>query len=68
MFGAIMRGEVFDKRKAILFGLIIAGFISGGTSGAYLFTQLQFQALLVPAVICLMLAVLYRLVNSLKKS
>ncbi|WP_417438591.1 YoaK family protein [Idiomarina sp.] len=61
MFGSVMRGKAFDKRKAILFGLIIAGFVTGGASGAYLFTLLQFQALLVPAVICLALAVLYRL-------
>lgn len=60
MFGSVMRGKAFDKRKAILFGLIIAGFVTGGASGTYLFTLLHFQALLVPAVICLALAVLYR--------
>lgn len=60
MFGSVMRGKAFDKRKAILFGLIIIGFVTGGASGAYLFMLLQFHALLVPAVICLALAVLYR--------
>ncbi|MGM0906423.1 MAG: YoaK family protein [Pseudomonadota bacterium] len=61
MFGSVMRGQAFDKRKAILFGLIIVGFVIGGTSGAYLFALLKFQALLVPGVICLGLAGLYRL-------
>lgn len=61
MFGSVMHGQAFDKRKAILFGLIIGGFIIGGTSGAYLFALLKFQALLVPGVICLGLAGLYRL-------
>ncbi|WP_158967858.1 YoaK family protein [Paraglaciecola sp. L3A3] len=59
MLGAKLRGEEFDKRKALLFLLIIAGFISGGTVGAYLFTLLQFQGLFIPAGICLLLAFSY---------
>lgn len=59
MLGAKLRGEVFDRRKALLFLLIIAGFISGGTLGAYLFSHLQFNALFIPAGICLILAVSY---------
>lgn len=60
MLGARLRGEAFDKRKAILFLLIIAGFISGGTLGAWLFVRLQFQALLVPAIVCIILSAGYR--------
>ena len=60
MFGSLLRGEPLDKRKAILFLLIICGFISGGVIGAYLFGHFQFQALLAPAGICLMLAGVYR--------
>lgn len=59
MLGAKLRGEIFDKRKALLFLLIIAGFISGGTLGAFLFNHLKFNALFVPAGICLILAVSY---------
>lgn len=61
MVGSILKGEAFDKRKAILFLLIIAGFISGGTFGAYLFNLVQFRALLAPAFICLLLALSYRI-------
>jgi len=63
MFGAKMRGESFDKRKAILFLIIIVGFIGGGTIGAVVFERLIFNALIVPGVICLVLAIGYRLYN-----
>lgn len=59
MFGAKLRGEVFDKRKALLFLLIITGFILGGTLGTYSFSFLKFQALFIPATICLLLALVY---------
>ena len=59
MLGAKLRGEEFDKRKALLFLLIIFGFISGGTFGAYLFSIFQFNALFIPAGICLILALSY---------
>jgi uncharacterized membrane protein YoaK (UPF0700 family) len=59
MLGAKLRGEVFDKRKALLFILIIVGFISGGTLGAYLFSMFKFQALFIPAGICFLLALSY---------
>lgn len=61
MAGSALRGEDFDKRKLTLFLLIIAGFISGGTFGAYLYGQFLFKALLAPAFICLTLAIIYRL-------
>ncbi len=59
MLGAKLRGEPFDKRKALLFLLIIFGFILGGTLGFYLFAALAFYALIVPASICLSLALFY---------
>lgn len=37
MLGAFLRGEGFDRRKALLFLIIITGFIAGGTLGAVLF-------------------------------
>jgi uncharacterized membrane protein YoaK (UPF0700 family) len=60
MLGAKLRGGRFDKRKALLFILIISGFILGGALGAYLFSLWQFFALALPALICLLLAVGYR--------
>ncbi|GAA0204824.1 YoaK family protein [Kangiella japonica] len=54
-----LRGEPFDKRKALLFILIIVGFVLGGALGAYLFSILKFKALFIPAGICLLLAVSY---------
>ncbi len=60
MLGAFLRGDPFDKRKTKLFLLIILGFISGGTAGAYAFASYQFKALLVPAFVCLLMAAIYR--------
>lgn len=60
MLGRLLRGEALDGRKAKLFGLIIVGFIAGGSMGALLHAACQFYALLVPAGICLLLALIYR--------
>tara|TARA_R110000744_G_scaffold372_10_gene1372 strand:+ start:15316 stop:15978 length:663 start_codon:yes stop_codon:yes gene_type:complete len=59
MLGAKIRGEQFDKRKALLFMLIIVGFITGGILGAYLFILYKFYALIIPATICILLALAY---------
>ncbi|EKE85192.1 YoaK family protein [Idiomarina xiamenensis] len=59
MLGAAIRGETFDKRKALLFVLIIFGFIGGGVLGASLFPLYGFQTLLFPAGLCVLLAILY---------
>tara|TARA_R110001592_G_scaffold225638_2_gene481606 strand:+ start:758 stop:1420 length:663 start_codon:yes stop_codon:yes gene_type:complete len=63
MLGSKLRGEAFDKRKLLLFLLIIGGFILGGIFGAYFFKILQFQALYIPASICLLLALSYSIYN-----
>lgn len=59
MLGARLRGESFDKRRALLFLLIISGFIAGGTLGAYFFLLFKFKALFIPAGTCLLLALSY---------
>lgn len=59
MLGLKLKGEDFDSRKALLFLLIILGFILGGVCGAYLFALMKFYALSVPAAICLLLALAY---------
>ncbi len=64
MLGARLRGEPFDKRKALLFLLIIVGFVLGGTFGAYFFSVFEFNALFIPAGICLLLALSYSIYNA----
>jgi uncharacterized membrane protein YoaK (UPF0700 family) len=59
MLGAKLRGESFDKRKALLFVLIISGFTLGGILGALFFNLYKFQALYIPSAICLLLAISY---------
>lgn len=61
LLGSALRGEVLDKRKAILFLLIISGFILGGLGGGILYTRLEFMALIVPAIICFVLALSYKI-------
>lgn len=60
MLGAIFRGQVLDHRKAKLFLFIICGFILGGTSGTLLYREYEFMALFFPAVVCLLMAGIYR--------
>ncbi|WP_108124775.1 YoaK family protein [Saccharospirillum mangrovi] len=59
LLGSWWRGEPFDRRKCVLFILIIVGFISGGVVGAWLFPRFSFNALAAPASACLLLAVVY---------
>lgn len=61
MLGGIFRGEAFDKRKAKLFLYIICGFICGGTLGAVFYAKYQFMALFLPAFVCFIMAVVYRI-------
>ena len=60
MLGSLFRGEALDRRKAVLFLLIISGFILGGTLGAFLFYQHKFYSLIFPASACIVLAGGYR--------
>jgi uncharacterized membrane protein YoaK (UPF0700 family) len=59
MFGARLRGHPMDRRKALLFSLLIAGFLIGGCIGAWAFKQMAFTALALPAAGAITLAVLY---------
>jgi uncharacterized membrane protein YoaK (UPF0700 family) len=61
MLGASLKGEPFDRRKAALFVTIIAGFVFGGIAGTVLFTALAFSALFIPAGLCIVLALVYRI-------
>ena len=59
MLGARLRGHPLDMRKATLFLLLISGFVSGGSVGAYAFQHLQFGSLLIPAGGAVLLALIY---------
>jgi len=61
MLGQFLKGKGFDQRKAILFLLLITGFMLGGACGGLLFEHVGFQALLLPSAICLVLSLNYRL-------
>lgn len=67
IFGEAIKGNKLDRRKAVLFVLIIFGFILGGSFGAYLFATFAFTALLVPGAMCFCLAVTYRVYRQSKK-
>ena len=59
ILGAKLRGEPIDARKLQLFLVIILGFIAGGTGGALGFSRYQQLALVLPAAVCLILALAY---------
>jgi uncharacterized membrane protein YoaK (UPF0700 family) len=61
LLGSALRGEAFDARKARLFLLIISGFILGGLAGTLLYVKFAFIALIVPAIICFLLALAYKI-------
>ena len=61
MLGQSLQGRGFDRRKALLFMLLIFGFVFGGTLGGLLFGYYQFFALILPVLLCTLLALIYRL-------
>lgn len=62
MVGAALRGQRANGRQALLYLLLIAGFLLGGLLGALLFARLRFLALLAPALGAVALAATYWLV------
>jgi uncharacterized membrane protein YoaK (UPF0700 family) len=60
MLGKYFKGDGFDKRKFILFTLIVIGFIAGGASAAISFVKFNFNALFIPFICCFILAIWYR--------
>ena len=67
IFGEAIKGKKLDRRKAVLFVLIILGFILGGSFGAYLFATFGFTGLVAPGAMCFCLAVTYRIYRRSKK-
>lgn len=68
MLGARLRGHPIDTRKALLFLLLIAGFILGGSIGTYSYQHMQFTALVIPAGAATALAVVYWVYRRMGKS
>lgn len=60
MLGNALKGKGLDLRKAVLFTLLVLGFLAGGALGGWLFAEYQFYTLWVPAALCLLLALAYR--------
>jgi len=68
MLGARLRGHPLDYRRAILYLILIFGFIVGGSVGAYGYLHWGILSLIIPSVAALSLAVInsviiYRQVN-----
>ncbi|MCX7564981.1 YoaK family protein [Sulfitobacter sp. F26169L] len=59
MLGTRIRGGNVDGRKAALFLLITAGFLSGGMLGALLYPKFAFAALFLPMIVCLAMALAF---------
>lgn len=68
MLGARLRGHPMDARKALLFLLLIAGFILGGSVGAYGYQHLEFTALAIPSAAAIALAVVYEVYRRSEKA
>ncbi len=59
MIGNCLRGIPLNGRRLLLFLLLISGFICGGVIGTLLFRLLHFSALIAPATLAALLAVIY---------
>lgn len=59
MLGARIRGVNFDVRRALLYSLLILGFLLGGILGGFAFAILRFSALFLPALASLILAIVH---------
>lgn len=61
--GLRLRGQAVDRRRLLLYTLLIAGFICGGVLGAWGYLHWHFNALLLPAVHVAALSVCYHGLN-----
>lgn len=59
MIGLFLRGKQPDKRRVILYATLISGFVIGGAAGAFAFTGFKFNAILMPALMCMALGIVY---------
>ncbi|GLT14469.1 YoaK family protein [Vibrio algivorus] len=61
MLGSKIKGQEVNKRKFVMFSVIICGFLSGGVLGYLAFQRINVSALVIPAVCCLLLSFIYRI-------
>ncbi|MET4692178.1 YoaK family protein [Endozoicomonas lisbonensis] len=57
--GRWLRGAPMDKRRLLLYCLLLAGFTTGGAFGALLFTHLLYNSLMIPALITAFAGIAY---------
>ncbi len=57
--GLRLRGQPVDRRRLLLYGLLISGFICGGVLGAWRFFSMHFDALWLPVCHVAGLSLLY---------
>ena len=57
--GRWLRGAPVDKRRLLLYCLLLAGFTTGGVFGALLFTHLLYNSLMIPALITAFAGIAY---------
>ncbi|QGX39871.1 YoaK family protein [Permianibacter aggregans] len=58
MLGESLRGHVLDRRRALLYLILISGFLVGGIIGAAGFIDYGFNALAIPALAAALLAII----------
>jgi len=59
MIGQALRGLRVDRRRFSLYVLLITGFVSGGVIGALCYARWSYTALMLPATVALILALVY---------
>ena len=67
MLGSKIKGQEVNKRKFVMFSVIICGFLSGGFLGYLAFQRINVSALTIPAVGCLLLSFIYRIYRQKNK-
>lgn len=68
MLGSKIKGQEVNKRKFVMFSVIICGFLSGGFLGYLAFQRINVSALTIPAVGCLLLSFIYRIYRQKNKN
>ena len=62
LIGQFIQGMQIDVRRLKIHSLIISSFIVGGYLGSVCFTKLSYQALFIPSILILSLAIIYTVI------
>ncbi len=68
MLSSKLQGNEVNKRKFVMFSVIIGGFLSGGIFGYLAFQRLNVSALAIPGAFCLILSCVYRIYRQKNKN